>query len=70
MNKISKDINEEETWGSLEQAAPQLAYYNLKPQNKTGGGVMPNRECESSTVLVRSTKNIIARLNVVPAPHT
>lgn len=31
---------------------------------------MPDREYESSTVRVRSTKNIIARLNVVPAPRT
>lgn len=29
---------------------------------------MPDREYESSTVRVRTTKNITARLNVVPAP--
>lgn len=30
LNKISKDINEEETWGSMEQAAAQLAYYKTE----------------------------------------
>lgn len=30
LNKISKDINEEETWGLLEQAAAQLAYYKME----------------------------------------
>lgn len=30
LNRISKDINEEETWGSMEQAAAQLAYYKTE----------------------------------------
>jgi len=30
LNKISKDINEEETWELLEKAAAQLAYYKTE----------------------------------------